>query len=179
MNSNSIRATMAWVVLCILVPSLVHARSVDVNKATVSFLATGPMGMKINGVTHALRVSEDGKTLQVEVHLTSLKTGIELRDKHMRDKYLEVGKYPIAKLEVPVSSIHVPSKPSKTQGKVFLHGKTKSESFSYTVSPDGKQVHVHGELKLNMKDFGIEVPTYLGVTVKPEVTVQVDFDAKS
>jgi hypothetical protein len=33
----------------------------------------------------------------------------------------------------------------------------------------------HGKFRINMNDFGITVPVYLGVTVKPDVDVTANF----
>ena len=62
-------------------------------------------------------------------------------------------------------------------GVLKLHGKTKPVPFHYLAKRSGPQMIVSGTLHLNMNDFGIEVPSYLGITVKPDVEVAVQFEA--
>ena len=58
-----------------------------------------------------------------------------------------------------------------------LHGKSKPITFHYTAKRDGNVFHVNGTIHVNIVDFGIEIPSYLGVSVKPDVDVTVRFDA--
>ena len=39
----------------------------------------------------------------------------------------------------------------------------------------GKSYDVKGDLKVDFREFGIEIPSYLGATVKPPVDVNVAF----
>src|SRR5580698_6245660 len=69
--------------------------------AHVVFDAAGPAGLKIEGTTSDLNVAEDSGNVVITVPLANLTTGISLRDHHMRDKYLEVPKFPAAVLTIP------------------------------------------------------------------------------
>jgi hypothetical protein len=55
----------------------------------VSFTAVGPAGLKIVGSTTQISVKEDGSNVLVSVPLATVDTGIGLRNKHMKEKYLE------------------------------------------------------------------------------------------
>lgn len=150
--------------------------------ASVSFTAVGPAGMKIIGTTSDLVVKDDAQKIAVAVPLANLKTGIDLRDRHMRDKYLQVDQFPTAELEVSRSSLNLPADGANAagtgQGTMKIHGKTKPVSFKYTAKRSGASYDVSGTVQLNVKDFGIEIPSYMGVTVKPDVDVAVKFTAK-
>lgn len=150
--------------------------------ASVSFTAVGPAGMKIVGTTSELAVNDDAQKIVVVVPLSGLKTGIDLRDKHMREKYLEVAQYPTAELEVTRSALNLPADGAnasgKAQGTMKIHGKSKPVSFQWSAKRAGTSYDVSGSVQVNVKDFGIEIPSYLGVTVKPDVDVQVKFAAK-
>jgi polyisoprenoid-binding protein YceI len=121
--------------------------------------------------------------LSVGVNLATLTTGISLRDKHMREKYLETATYPTAVLAVSRSKLKVPvsgaSGSFDGEGTLTLHGKTKPVSFHYTAKSDGKSAYaVTGAMRLDMNDYGIVTPKYLGVTVKPQVDLTVSFTAE-
>src|ERR1700743_1526023 len=66
---------------------------------TVTFLAVGkPSAIKINGTGEAakgsLTLAADNKASGVlTFNLKSLNTGIDLRDKHMKEKYLQVDQF--------------------------------------------------------------------------------------
>jgi len=148
----------------------------------VTFHAKGPAGLGIDGKGNDVKMSDSTKTLDLVVGLNGLKTGIELRDKHMKEKYLETQKYPTAKLHVEKSSLRLPSGGKRVEaqgtGLLTLHGVTKKIPFHYSATGTPKRAHVDGHLHVNMNDFNIHVPSYLGVTVKPDVEVAVSFGTK-
>lgn len=153
------------------------------TKAQARFNGSGPGGFKIEGTTAAVDVKDpDGKSLTVVVALKDLSTGIALRDSHMRDKYLEVGKFPETTLVVPLSALTIPADgkdgEGDAKGNVTLHGVTKEQAFHYKASCKAGVCDVTGTLPLNMNDYGIKVPSYLGITVKPDLTLTVTFQAK-
>jgi len=145
----------------------------------VTFHAVGPAGLKIEGTTTELNVAEDADMVIVTVPLANLKTGIDIRDRHMKEKYLEVDKYPQAKLAIPRAGLKLPAAGEKVvseaAGTLTLHGQTKPTRAHYEVKSEGSGFAVDGVLRVNMNDVGITVPVYLGVTVKPDVDVDVHF----
>jgi len=147
----------------------------------VAFHASGPAGMRIDGTTHDLNLSESGSNIVMAVPLANLTTGISLRDHHMRDKYLQIGSYPNAVLTVDRGALHLPagdgSASGTAQGTMTIHGRTKNVSVRYAVIRGGGALRVSGSTNLDIRDFGIDVPTYLGITVKPDITVEAQFTA--
>ena len=150
--------------------------------ASATFTGKGPAGFKLEGKTDQLTVQDAGEKVVFTLPLASLKTGIELRDTHMREKYLQVDKYPNAVLEVAWSAIKLPEAgQTVTQtvpGKMTLHGQTKDVSVTYTVKRTGDVYEASGKLPLNFKDYGVDVPNYLGVTVKPDIETLTTFSFK-
>ena len=107
---------------------------------TATFTAIGPAGMQIIGTTHDVALQEDPQNIvAVSVTLGTLSTGIDLRDKHMREKYLEV--YPTAILRVPRNDLKLPAAGERgtfdAEGTLSLHGKTRPVKFHYVVKRDG------------------------------------------
>lgn len=118
----------------------------------------------------------------VTLPLASLTTGIALRDKHMREKDLEVAKYPEAQLKVPRDALVFPSAnnpASRTlDGHITIHGRTRPTSFHYKASRSGDVFRVAGSVRLDMTDHGIAQPSFMGVKVAKDVNVDVRFEAK-
>jgi polyisoprenoid-binding protein YceI len=158
-----------------------HAAFSSASDGRVTFDAAGPAGFKIEGTTSDLAVSETNGNLVVTVGLANLTTGISLRDHHMRDKYLEVPKFPSAVLSVARSALTVPAAGGQVEADapatLTLHGQTRPVTVHYSTKLDGSSFTTQGRFHINMNDFGITVPTYLGVTVKPEVDVTASFRA--
>lgn len=161
------------------IPSLAVAdlQKIGAN-ASASFTASGPAGLSIEGKTADMSLVEQGGILEFTVRLAGLDTGISLRNKHMREKYLEVQKFPAAVFKVQRSAIKLPAAGTtatsgSTNGQLAIHGVTKSVAVSYKVTRVRAGFDVEGSMRLNIRDFGINVPSYLGVTVKPEIDVMV------
>ena len=157
-----------------------HARLARVAAPEIAFTLIGPAGMKINGTGNQLRVVDDGQSVKITVPLAAMKTGISVRDKHMHEKYLQTPNYPSSELTVSRSALKIPAEGAnvnqETTGDLLLHGKHKPVNFRYTCTREGSKLKVHGAMHLNMNEFGIEVPVYLGVTVKPDVDVVANFE---
>jgi polyisoprenoid-binding protein YceI len=150
-----------------------------VSDSRVGFLATGPAGMKIEGTTSDLKLVDSPESVVLTVPLANLTTGIALRDRHMKEKYLEVGAYPDTTLTIARSALKLPAGSDKMEGDVpatlRLHGQTRAVTVHYDASPDGDGYAAHGRFRVNMTYFGVHVPSYLGVTVKPDVDVFASF----
>ena len=138
------------------------------------FDAVGPGGFKLQGKTADLKIEEAGEQLTVSVFLGKLDTGIDLRNKHMKEKYLEVAKFPQTQLILKKSEIVATGK-GELNGTLKLHGVERPITVKYTTQEDGKGIKMQGNFKLNFKDFGISVPSYLGITVKPDIEVSARF----
>jgi polyisoprenoid-binding protein YceI len=147
-----------------------------------SFSGKGPAGFRLTGKTQELTLAEKGPAVVVTVPLSKLETGISLRDRHMREKYLEVEKYPNAVLELQRSAVQLPADGQTSQGrakgKMTLHGQTRDVEFGYVIKRAGDTYQVQGTLPLNIKQYGIEIPSYMGITVQPDIETAVSFSFK-
>lgn len=149
-----------------------------VTEAKVTFSGKGTGGFKLVGTTDQLAVKDAGGELTFTVPLKTVKTGIELRDRHMNEKYLETAKFPDATLTVSRAELKIPSRDGETTtgsvtGKLAVHGVTRDQQVRYTVQRVGGAQRVSASFAMNFHDHGVNVPSYLGVTVKPDIEVQV------
>lgn len=151
-------------------------------------LPGGTAGLSIDGKSTRLSAAESKGVITVTAgldcltdekeHTSCLKTGIAMRDHHMW-KYLEAGKYPNATLSVERSRLKVPNDGDKAEGDVSgtfsLHGVSKSLNFHYSAHRTGSDIHVQGQIKINLKDFNIERPSFTGVHTGMVADVKVQF----
>ena len=113
---------------------------------------------------------------ELTVDLEKLQTGIGLRDRHMKDNYLEVKRgdeFAAAKLQ----DIKVEALEGKTsfRGVLMLHGERREVSGTATIKPNRDGYRVEANFPVRISEFEIPDPTYLGVGVKDQVQVRVNF----
>jgi len=109
------------------------------------------------------------------VDLIKLETGISLRDRHLRNNYLEVQKgadFAVAKFEN--MKIQKLSGKSTFTGTLTLHGQKHDVSGTADLQPDaGKGYKVDASFPVHISWFQIPEPTYLGVGVSDEISIRV------
>lgn len=151
------------------------------GSSTVRFETTATGGLKIEGTTSHLMVDGNEDKIEVSVPLATLDTGLGLRNKHMRE-YLETDKYPNAVLVVRRSALTTPpdggDSAGSAQGAFTLHGQTKEITFNYKARRAGDRYRVTGAASIDIRHYGIEVPSYLGVSVNPVVQIHSNFGIK-
>lgn len=116
----------------------------------------------------------------LSVDLRTLKTGIGLRDRHMRDNYLEVAKGPgfeTATLE----GIQIEKLDGKTtfNGTLVLHGERRAVSGLATIARQGGGYTVEAEFPVRVSEFNIPKPSYLGVGVQDQVRIKIALTVSS
>lgn len=138
-------------------------------------------------ISGALRLEEGaaaGLPGQVRVRLDSLDTGIGLRNRHLRETYLEVDRGEAFREAVLTGVELTDPFPSGARdhetpfaGLLSLHGmERRVEGEARLVRRDGR-VRVEAEFPLSLAEFAIPPPRYLGVGVRDEIRITVSFDA--
>lgn len=110
--------------------------------------------------------TQEGSAVKAEniiVPLKNLKTGVPLRDKHMKEKYLQVDKFPDAVL------VSAEGKDGKGKGRIKIKNIEKEIAGTYKV--EGGQLMADFPLKLS--DFGITGIKYMGIGVDDEMKIHV------
>ena len=162
----------------VLATAIAHAHLGAATDVRVAFHAVGPGGLKIEGTSSELTVNEASDRVSVVVPLRPLDTKIELRNKHMREKYLETDKYPNAELVVARSALKMPDASpisGEADGVLKLHGREHAVRFKYDARRAGARFQVNGSMRLDIRHYGIAEPSFMGATVKPEIDVTVSF----
>jgi len=167
-------------------PAMGAMLQLDPATSTLEFTAIGKPGfLRINGKGAKIEGSADksGNMLSgtFQTRLNDFVTGIDMRDEHMKKKYLETDKYPTAVLKwsVPTTTLNG-AKEVAFKGMLLLHGIEKEVTGTATVDPaaDHKQFGVDATFPLKLSDFKIDIPKYLGVTVAEEVEVHAHLTAR-
>jgi polyisoprenoid-binding protein YceI len=163
------------------------------NTGTIKFYAVGnPSAIHIDGVGTGpegkLEVVADDKSSKIAgqfvFDLNSLNSGIDMRDSHMKEKYLEVEKYPLAKFTIETINLdgNILKNFNKSNlsfsGILNLHGKDKpikGVTEFKTISKD--DLRVIAKFKVKASDFNIEIPSFAGIVVTDEIDIEVEAQA--
>jgi polyisoprenoid-binding protein YceI len=160
-------------------------QSLSAEGGRIEILAQGrPSFIKIHGIGSPAKgkIQVQGNDVHgdFDFALATLNTGIELRDEHMKTKYLEVEKFPTAHLLLEhvdtdkTWSLNAPLlKKTEFTGILTLHGISKSITGQFSL---GEKRDVEAQFRIKLSDFAVNLPTFAGVTVSDEVVITVKFD---
>ena len=170
-----------------LAMSFAQASEYEAANCQVKFNTSGkPVLVKINGSATSGCIGtfgvEQGKVSgsKFEVQLKDLDTGIGLRNKHLKENYLKVKDNPVARLKLLEASnaeaqlMGKYGKSSPFKGELELAGKTKAVAGEYKIE-DKK---LSANFKIELTDFGVERPSFMGVSIVEKVSVAISFDLK-
>ncbi|MGH9423386.1 MAG: YceI family protein, partial [Thermoanaerobaculia bacterium] len=134
----------------------------------------------VTGTIVADPASPAGSSVDITINVDSLNTGNSLRNKEMRERYLETTKFGTASFKsasVTGPASIAPNQPAdiNVTGDITVHGVTRRMTIPVRVVliPDGR-IHATSNFKIHMPDFGISVPHNILVTVNDEVPVRLD-----
>jgi polyisoprenoid-binding protein YceI len=117
----------------------------------------------------------------LSVDLRTLDTGIDLRNEHLRENYLEVGKGPgfdsatLSDIALDRFNPDAPEGKRSFTGLLTLHGVTRSVSGAVDVRQAGAGLRVKASFPVDVAAYSIRKPRYLGIGVKDIVEVEVAF----
>lgn len=156
------------------------------ESGTTNFLAIGnPSAIRIDGKGEGpdgtLAAQEKGESWivsgELRVNLKNTDTGIALRDRHMKDKYLEVGKFENAILSVNDLTVLKSALTKETDtklpftGTLDLHGVKKPVNGEFVVKSSVEGLKMTASFQLKLSDYGIVIPSFAGITVADQVEV--------
>ncbi len=169
--------------------SFAQDQEASVQNGHVEFTAVGkPAMLKIHGKslgpTGKISVSKGRISGVLKLELKGIATGIDLRDEHMKKKYLQVDLFPVAELLIKDMDVNVGKfsdfsgtlKDQNFTGDLTLHGVRKSIHGVYEVQSEGSLLKIHATYQFKLSDFNIEIPSYAGIKVADSVTVETSFE---
>jgi polyisoprenoid-binding protein YceI len=160
-----------------------QARKLNVTGDS-AFVAVGKPGfIKINGkgtgVTGTLSLAGKNVSGDLTFPVDTLNTGVGLRDKHMKDEFLETQKFPQARLVL--KSVQLNGDPtadgfSQKQvpftGVFTVHGVSRPLTGVIDVATSGGKTTGDAQFTVKMSEYGFREAKYLGMSVNDEVQVR-------
>lgn len=145
----------------------------------IKFLAIGrPSALKIRGEGEGPSgevVVDKNKVVngKLTFNLESLKTGIDMRDQHMKEKYLQTNEHP--KAEFILKNIQLAeSAELEVPGTLKLHGKEQLVTAKIRFQEKSDGISMAAKFPVKLGEFGIDIPNYLGIKVAEDVEVEVE-----
>ena len=113
-----------------------------------------------------------------EVDLASLDTGIGMRDRQMRDSYLEVDRYPYAAFGGTIEQ--VVSLPGgmfqvTTQGILGIHGVEQERVLTCNLATVNEGYRVNCAFSVFLSDHDIEIPKLMFLKLNNEIRMELNF----
>jgi polyisoprenoid-binding protein YceI len=128
----------------------------------------------VSGEVAASAAEPGNLTGALRVDLQTLETGIAVRDRHMRENYLEVEKGPeFAVATVDQIRVEKLDGKSKFSGTLLLHGQRQAVTGTAELQQRDGRIRVQAQFPIKVSAFQIPKPTYLGVGVRDEIQIKV------
>lgn len=109
----------------------------------------------------------DSIDVEITVDLATLDTGIDLRNRHMRENHLETDRFPRAVFrggrlhDAPAALAEGQTARFEISGQLELHGISRPLRVPVSVTVRGSSLHVITEFPVALADFAIRRPQFL------------------
>jgi polyisoprenoid-binding protein YceI len=150
------------------------------TKGQVTFLSKAPLN-EFEGKSSSLKglVNLETNLLDFFVDLNTLKTGIGLRDSHMRENYLETDKFPFAEFTgklVQLPTLVMANKtPVKAVGKFKIHGIERDiEVLGFLTLIQNGKVELDTSFEILLSDYQIPLPKLVFYELAQEQKVTIN-----
>jgi hypothetical protein len=137
-----------------------------------------PEVASFEGKTSEIAVVDDGRMLSFRVAMSSVHTGIGLRDRDMNDKYLQIATYPDIVLQISRTAISPPmgqgeSLSGQADASFVVRGIAEPVVVSYVVTRSGEGWDVSASFDFDVSKHGVAGMNRLGIHVNPAMRADV------
>jgi polyisoprenoid-binding protein YceI len=155
---------------------------VAIQAAAVDFTATSNLkALTVQGRSESVRgsgiIQYVGdkvivQTFEASVAVDSLSTGMDLRDRHMRERIFTDASGKLPDVTFKASNVTcAKSGPCDVSGSLSIRGLERPAKASLRLDEGGLG---RAELAVNLSSYGIELPSHLGVKIADQVKVKID-----
>jgi len=119
--------------------------------------------------------------IYLEVDLNALDTGIGLRNRHMRENYLETDKFPITYFQGKIASSTKKTEDVQvlnSEGSIFIHGIKRPLKVEGTMTKAGEGYRIQAEFIVKLSDFEIQIPSIMFYKIDEDMQLILDFYIK-
>ena len=183
------KSIMQVIILLIISVTLVYGKELNVDKGKnnlVKFISDASLE-QFEGITNSIDgymywegmdLTEESR-LYFEVDLDAIDTGIGLRNRHMRENYLETDKFRFTNFSGKITEVLSTGSNTydvKAKGTISIHGVVKPLTITATISMNSEsKYNVKSMFEVKLSDFDIEVPSIMFLKLSELIKVVVDF----
>jgi polyisoprenoid-binding protein YceI len=116
-----------------------------------------------------------------EVDLNSLDTGIGLRNRHMRENYLETDKFPFTHFTGKLTRAELVKEGEyavTAAGTIFIHGVEKPLTVDGSMLTTEMGFRIQAQFITPLTDYNIEVPQLMFFKIDENMQLELDFFVK-
>ena len=175
----------------LLIAGFVYAGEYHVDKDKknlVKFISDAPIE-DFEGVTDKIdgyvywedSIYTKNSEIYMEVNLNTLDTGIGLRNRHMRENYLETDQYPLTHFKGKIVSDRVANDSTVSidaEGEIFIHGITKPLTVKADLIKKSGGYRIQTNFIVKLSDFQIEIPSIMFYKIDENMDLYLDFFVK-
>jgi polyisoprenoid-binding protein YceI len=145
----------------------------------VTFLSNATLN-EFEGKSSSLNglINLDKNLLEFFIDLNTLKTGIGLRDSHMRENYFETDKYPFAEFTGKIAQVldlNAGKKlPVRALGAFKMHGVEKQiEVAGFLTKLQNGKIELDADFTIKLSDYKISIPSLIFYELAEEQKVTI------
>lgn len=160
-----------------------EAQSFMGDKGYVEFLSRAPM-LEFKGISNNLvgLIDLDENVVDFYVDLNTLDTGIRLRNRHMRESYLETNKFPFAEFTGKLNGeVNIGSREAQqvsVTGKFNIHGVQRDITVGGTLLFDDNQVTLSATWEVKLEDYNIDRPRVIFYELSDTQVVTININLR-
>jgi polyisoprenoid-binding protein YceI len=165
-------------------PRVMLAQTYVAEKGKVEFISKASIET-FTGTSDDLKGLVDLETKKIDfyIDLNTLRTGIALRDEHMRESYLETKKYPFAEFTGILNGYNTARTDTQSViavGSFSLHGVTTSRTIQGRLFVGSDHIYVEANWDVLLSDHKIAIPKvlFLKLADRQEVRIQTRLNRK-
>lgn len=102
-------------------------------------------------VTGSINKDENTCKGSIKIDIQDFDSQSKIRNEHVRDKYLNVSKYPFITYDFEITD-------GVSKGVLNVSGAEKQVSFPVKIAMENNQVAIEGEVRVKYTDFNIQTP---------------------
>lgn len=180
---KSIKLTSIFMILVLfnLISDRLQAQSFMAEDGYVEFISTAPL-LEFKGVSENLTglIDLDQNLVDFYIDLNTLETGIQRRDRDMRNSYLETDKFPFAEFSGELITEFDPAlfetQQAKVSGTFKIHGVERDIEVEGTLTPNGNSLTLDASWIVLLEDYNIDRPGVLFYQLAEEQTVNISIE---
>lgn len=181
---TSKRFFIPFLVLLVSFPAIVRGQTYMTKSGHAQFFSKATLENFVGQSDYLVgKIDLQDSTVDFYLDLSTLHTGVRLRDEHMQEEYLETDKYPFAQF---YGKFTTPFNPSSTDTQnVTVDGKFSIHNVSHEIKINGKilispkDLYVEASWPIKLRDYNIAIPEMLFMKLSPVQAVSMKADLKA